>query len=274
MPRSSSPDLLEDIHTKPHDVRHDTGIIGWPTGTGSLTETAVTAVTHVPLSRPKPGVLTRQKRQRSTTDEGDRAPSIPSRALPFKTASKSVPDFSANATSIVNKSGIWSTFRPGFQVDFGDGYFQWATDRADPNHAVLVQRLEGVDRVLTHERLSRLPHRHFVRFHGLYPAGATTDVVFEYMRLSLVQIIGVPRPLTEQEQRAIVGQVSMARDFSLSKSNPTITACSRSSGGAQCRYLGLRFDVVANMVKLEGRSQDPFVPCSSLLKPPALICSV
>lgn len=210
MSHSSSPDLLADIHTKPRDVRHDTRMIGWPAGTESPMQAVVTSI---PPSQPQPDVVAGRKRRRSTTNETDRAPINPSHASSHKSASKLAPNFSRNAASTANASDIWSTFRPGFQVDFGDGYFQWAMDRANPSHTVLVQRLERVDRVLTHERLSRLPHRHFVKFHGLYPAGASTNVVFEYMRLSLVQVIGVPRPLTEQEQRAIVGQVSMAGDF-------------------------------------------------------------
>lgn len=102
---------------------------------------------------------------------------------------------------------MWSKFDPGFEIDFGDGYFRWATDKLAPDTMVLVQHLDNVDRTRTADHLARLQNPYFVASYGVFAAGEATDVVFEHMRLSLTQIIAVPRALTEQEKLAIMAQV-------------------------------------------------------------------
>jgi hypothetical protein len=64
-----------------------------------------------------------------------------------------------------------------------------------------------VDLKTPSECLRKAHGLYFVKCYDILQSGNDTDVVFEFMSMSLVQIVGAPRPPTEQEVLAIVGQV-------------------------------------------------------------------
>jgi len=109
----------------------------------------------------------------------------------------------------VQTQNVWSCYERAHEIDFGGGYF-WVGARAGTSQAlVLIQREDNLDPEKMSDRLRVSESRYIVRCCEIFCSGFCADLVFENMDMSLVQIIGTPRPPTEREVLAIIGQVRL-----------------------------------------------------------------
>ncbi|KAK5096545.1 hypothetical protein LTS08_007418 [Lithohypha guttulata] len=102
---------------------------------------------------------------------------------------------------------VWSLYSKCYEVDFGGGYLWVASGKGSSLGLFLVQKEEKFDATQSSMVLENSQGQYFVKCCDIFQTGSSIDLVFEFMNMSLTQIIGAPRLPTEQEVLAIVGQV-------------------------------------------------------------------
>ncbi|KAK5078789.1 hypothetical protein LTS08_006623 [Lithohypha guttulata] len=70
-----------------------------------------------------------------------------------------------------------------------------------------MHQTSDVDLEILSESFRKARSPYFVKCFDILQTGSDTNIILEFMNMSLVQVIGAPRPVTEQEVRSIVGQI-------------------------------------------------------------------
>lgn len=156
------------------------------------------------------------------------------RSTPSHTPSHETPMSQERSLSLpfVKQQPVWSLYEKGYEIDFGGGYLWVARRQINSRGLYLVQNLGEVSSKALPERFGKIRSPYFVKCHDILQSGANTDIVLEFMNMSLVQIIAAPRPPTEQEVLAIVGQVSICSRLGCTRL--TSIACQRFEGRSRC----------------------------------------
>lgn len=115
---------------------------------------------------------------------------------------------SQQSVSLSNTSSVWKTYRKEYEVNFGAGYLWVASYTSRTRGLALVDTKQSW--VVRHQKnlLDQLRDPSFVQYLDMFESPSETHFVLEYMDMSLVQLAVALRYPSEQEIRAIVGQVS------------------------------------------------------------------
>ncbi|KAK5077398.1 hypothetical protein LTR64_002795 [Lithohypha guttulata] len=117
---------------------------------------------------------------------------------------------SARPTSLpgIKTQSPWSLYDKCYELDFGEGFMWIVRKKVGARTLFLMHQTSDVDLEILSESFRKARSPYFVKCFDILQTGSDTNIILEFMNMSLVQVIGAPRPVTEQEVRSIVGQLT------------------------------------------------------------------